>query len=274
MIKHIFSDMDGTLLNQHGKVSAGNKTAIQHAGIPFTLVSARSPRQMMDAIETLNLSAPQIGFNGGVIYQVKDEQLQVIEDAPVSSQVVKQVVDLVEASFPGTGISLFGLTSWQVTHKDDGVAFFQEDMPQKPTVLDKDTFWRHPEPIYKITFCVLNLDVMAGIVKLLQAAELPGVAMQKSSDIYLDITASAAKKSRGVNYIAQRERLNLDETAAFGDGPNDIPMLELVGMPIVMANGLPNVKKVARYLTADNDHDGVGQGIDKFVLGQQTPNLN
>lgn len=266
MIKHIFSDMDGTLLNQHGKVSVGNKTAIQHADIPFTLVSARSPRQMMDAIETLDLTAPQIGFNGGVIYQVKDGQLRVIEDVPIPGQVVKQVVDLVEASFPDTGISLFGLTSWQVTCMDDGIAFFQEDMPQKPTLLDSKTFWKDPEPIYKMTFCVLKSQVMDGIVKILQNAELPGVAMQKSSDIYLDITAKAAKKSRGVNYIAKREQLDLNETAAFGDGPNDIPMLKLVGMPIVMANGLPNVKQVARYLTTDNDHDGVGRGIDKFVL--------
>lgn len=266
MIKHIFSDMDGTLLNQHGKVSAGNTTAIQQAGIPFTLVSARAPRQMMNAIETLKLTAPQIGFNGGLIYQVKDGQLQVIEDSPVDSGVAKRVVDLVEAKFPGTGISLFGLTDWQVTHMDDGVAFFQEDMPQKPTVLDPVTFWEQPKPIYKMTFCVLNRDVMDGIVKILNEADLPGVAMQKSSDIYLDITAITAKKSRGVNYIAQREQLDLSETAAFGDGPNDIPMLKLVGMPIVMANGLPDVKQVARFLTTDNDHDGVGQGIEKFIL--------
>ncbi|MFC6253133.1 HAD family hydrolase [Secundilactobacillus hailunensis] len=267
MIKHIFSDMDGTLLNQHGKVSPGNTTAIQQAGIPFTLVSARSPRQMLEAIQTLKLTAPQIGFNGGVIYQVKAGQLQVIEDAPIAFEVVKQVVDLMEAHFPDTGFSLFGLTDWQVTHMDDGIAFFQEDMPQKPTVLDP-VFWEQPEPIYKITFCVLKHDVMDGIVKLLQAAKLPGVAMQKSSDIYLDITAIAAKKSRGVNYIAKREQLDLSETAAFGDGPNDIPMLKLVGMPIVMGNGLPEVKQVARYLTADNAHDGVGRGIEKFVLGE------
>ncbi|MFC6253137.1 HAD hydrolase family protein [Secundilactobacillus hailunensis] len=48
------------------------------------------------------------------------------------------------------------------------------------------------------------------------------------------MTAIAAKKSRGVNYIAKREQLNLSETAAFGDGPNDIPMLKLVEMLIVI----------------------------------------
>lgn len=266
MIKHIFSDMDGTLLNQHGRVSAGNKAAIQNAGIPFTLVSARSPRQMMDAIDTLALSAPQIGFNGGLIYRVKDGQLQVIEDTPIDGNVVKRVVDLMAANFPTTALSLFGLSNWQVTRVDDGVAFFEKDMPQKPTLLDQDAFWKAPESIYKMTFCILKPAVMNGIVKMLAAADLPGVAMQKSSDIYLDITAMAAKKSRGVEYIAKREQLDLNETAAFGDGPNDIPMLKLVGMPIVMANGLPNVKEVARYLTTDNEHDGVGQGIEKFVL--------
>ena len=43
MIKHLFSDMDGTVLNSNGEISEVNISAIKERKLPFTLVSARSP---------------------------------------------------------------------------------------------------------------------------------------------------------------------------------------------------------------------------------------
>ena len=54
MIKRIFSDMDGTLLDNTGAVSEENVSLIKSAGIPMTLVSARAPMEMMAAIKKLD----------------------------------------------------------------------------------------------------------------------------------------------------------------------------------------------------------------------------
>ncbi|MFU1875737.1 HAD family hydrolase, partial [Enterococcus faecium] len=70
MIKRIFSDMDGTLLDNTGAVSEENVSLIKSAGIPMTLVSACAPMEMMAAIEKLDLTGAQVGFNGGLIYRV------------------------------------------------------------------------------------------------------------------------------------------------------------------------------------------------------------
>ena len=43
MIKHLFSDIDGTVLNSKGEICEVNINAIKKSGLPFTLVSARSP---------------------------------------------------------------------------------------------------------------------------------------------------------------------------------------------------------------------------------------
>ena len=69
MIKHIFLDMDGTLLNSAGVVSANNIVGIKNSGLKATLVSARAPIEMAPAITQLGLTAPQIAFNGGMIFQ-------------------------------------------------------------------------------------------------------------------------------------------------------------------------------------------------------------
>lgn len=56
-----------------------------------------------------------------------------------------------------------------------------------------------------------------------------------------------------------------EETAAFGDGHNDLPMLKMVGYPIVMRNALDDIKRVAYRVTKTNDEDGVGYGIENFL---------
>lgn len=267
MIKHIFSDMDGTLLNDRGDLTATNQALIQSAHIPITLVSARSPKQMAAAIEALNLTAPQVGFNGGLIYQMVDGQPRVIEDRPIDNAVVQKILRLLAAHFPNVGISLYDLTNWYVTQIDDGVEHLGKIMPQAPIVKSTDELIADMPTIYKITFTILNYNVMTGVMALLNDASLPGAAVQASSHVYLDITNEAAKKSRGVRYIADYEKLDLQDTAAFGDGPNDLPMLRLVGRPIVMGNGLDEVKAGADRITDDNEHDGVGRGIHKFILG-------
>jgi hydroxymethylpyrimidine pyrophosphatase-like HAD family hydrolase len=60
-----------------------------------------------------------------------------------------------------------------------------------------------------------------------------------------------------------------EEIMAFGDGENDIAMMEAVGVGIAMANGLDAVKAAARYVTASNDEDGVAKAIMEYVLKQE-----
>ena len=48
---------------------------------------------------------------------------------------------------------------------------------------------------------------------------------------------------------------------AFGDGDNDVKMLEIVGVSVAMGNGNENVKAVADYITADIDDDGIEKAL-------------
>ena len=85
-IKRIFCDMDGTLLNSKGQVSESNSTLIREAAIPITLVSARAPMEMKDAINALQLNGIQVAFNGGLIYRIGDNN-QII---PIHTQIIKK----------------------------------------------------------------------------------------------------------------------------------------------------------------------------------------
>lgn len=86
MIKRIFSDMDGTLLDNTGAVSEENVSLIKSAGIPMTLVSARAPMEMMAAIKKLDLTGAQVSFNGGLIYLVEGGRILPIHSQPIAKE--------------------------------------------------------------------------------------------------------------------------------------------------------------------------------------------
>ena len=72
--------------------------------------------------------------------------------------------------------------------------------------------------------------------------------------------------SKSLAIIKVLEYFNLDksEAIAFGDGENDIDMLELVGLGIAMENGYENLKKVADFVTKKSSEDGIAFALKKF----------
>ena len=61
--------------------------------------------------------------------------------------------------------------------------------------------------------------------------------------------------------------LTRDNLMACGDGLNDRSMIRYAGVGVAMQNAEPPVKEAADYVTeADNNHDGVAEAIEKFIL--------
>ena len=58
----------------------------------------------------------------------------------------------------------------------------------------------------------------------------------------------------------------LQAVMAIGDGSNDAPMVEKVGLGIAMANGVTETKDAAHAIVASNDEDGVAEAIERFIL--------
>ena len=56
------------------------------------------------------------------------------------------------------------------------------------------------------------------------------------------------------------------QATAVGDSGNDLTMVQLAGLGVAMANATPDVLAAADVVTGDNNHDGVAQAIEKYVL--------
>ena len=93
----------------------------------------------------------------------------------------------------------------------------------------------------------------------LVTSTLGGVAetTHSSSSALVEISASGVTKAAGLAWLCEREGFTAADVIAFGDMPNDIPMLSWAGRAVAMGNAHPAVVEVADEVTVTNDEDGV-----------------
>ncbi|WP_334331669.1 Cof-type HAD-IIB family hydrolase [Companilactobacillus sp. HBUAS59544] len=270
MIKHIFSDMDGTLLNNACQISDGNVKAIEDSQIPFTLVSARSPKEMVEVIDKLHLTEPQIGFNGGLIFQKVNGEIRSLKSETIDFSEVERIIQVVKDKFKKTSYSFYDLNNWYVEKIDKGIEYETEVGGQTPTISEFASLFKQKLSVFKIMLITFDETEMENLVNELNQFNPGNLSIYQSTPTYLEITSTNAQKHLGIEYIKDLENLQTDELAAFGDGLNDLSMLQNVGTPIVMENGFESLKKHAKYITKDNEHDGVAYGINQYLLNKKT----
>ena len=77
----------------------------------------------------------------------------------------------------------------------------------------------------------------------------------------LEINAANVTKATGLQHLADFLQISLQQVAGIGDAENDREMLSKVGFPIAMGNASDEIKSLCRYVTKDNEQNGVGEAI-------------
>lgn len=83
---------------------------------------------------------------------------------------------------------------------------------------------------------------------------------------FTDITGLGIEKSKGVQKMASHFGIAQDEIICFGDGGNDISMLEYAGIGIALGNANDNVKEHANYVTSNIDNDGIANALKHYHI--------
>lgn len=95
---------------------------------------------------------------------------------------------------------------------------------------------------------------------------LPGCTSMRWYPTFADVIAKGADKGVGIDQFCKYYGFSIEETMAFGDGGNDIEMLQHAGIGIAMGNARPEVKLAANYVTESVDDDGVLKALQYFNL--------
>ena len=272
-IKLVALDLDGTLVNTEKKVPEGNYQVLKQcekAGIQIVPATGRAVGGIPPMIRELPGANYAITTTGAVIADLKNNRI--IKNCGLSNEMVLRILNIAKkyhaASDPyvnGRGITEpasidhmdeFGLNpAMQQLVRDtrDVVPNVMEYM--KTTGADAE----------KINIFMADLDEKEILRKELMA--IPELSISSSMYNNLEVNAKGADKGSALLWLADYLGIAREETMSFGDGENDIPMIQAAGIGVAMENALDTVKAAADMITLKNDEDGVAAAIRKIIFG-------
>ncbi|MDT3428419.1 Cof subfamily protein (haloacid dehalogenase superfamily) [Paenibacillus forsythiae] len=270
MIKAIFSDIDGTLLNSRHQITPETKSAIQEVkerDIPFVLVSARMPSGILPLQQELEINAPVICYSGALVLGGSDAggHRETLHSVGIGKSSVGALRSVISAGFPGISLSLYSHDQWIVADRTNPwIIQEQEIIKVDPIERELSSYIEEDHEIHKI-LCMGNPQEINRLAQTLKSA-VPGVSIYKSKDTYLEIMDEMVSKSYAIRELEAALHLSNRELMAIGDNYNDIDMILYAGLGIAMGNAPEEVKRVADQVTSSNDEDGLKAGIERFVL--------
>lgn len=115
--------------------------------------------------------------------------------------------------------------------------------------------------------CVFFEDPQQAAAALPRFRAVPGVEIVQGSPKNVEVTAAGVDKGEALRALADRLGVPHESTLAVGDSENDRAMLQKAGVAAVMANGMPEIRALARLVSkADCDHDGVAEILETLGI--------
>lgn len=95
-------------------------------------------------------------------------------------------------------------------------------------------------------------------------AEFPEFRFIRWHDECMDVLPKNGSKAATISFMARRLGIEKENVIAFGDGENDIEMLEAAGIGVAMGNAAPEIQQVANMVTSSNDQDGIWNALKEL----------
>jgi Cof subfamily protein (haloacid dehalogenase superfamily) len=259
-IRLVASDIDGTLIHTDGTLSQRTLDVIAALPVPFVLVTGRPVRWLSQLYEQMPKPVPAICANGAVVYDPDTDKI--MQASPLSVDLLLDVAAKLREAIPDVtlavevedGRSFWHEEAWPVrwAGEDHGVRMLTapEELTSVPAVKLLARSAAHgPDE-----FAELVSRTLGGVAE----------ATHSSTSAIVEISAAGVTKAAGLAWFCEREGVRADEVVAFGDMPNDLPMMAWVGRPVAMGNAHPAVREVAGEVTLTNDEDGVARYLSEL----------
>ena len=272
-IRLIALDLDGTLLNSEKQLSPVNRAALEQAasqGIHIVPTTGRFYGGMPDFIRALPYLRYVITINGA---QCADLQTgAVLYKAELPWQQAVDIMTFLDG-FPVIYDCYQRNDAWMTAAQKERIDSVVSDPHyckmlhelRKPVSELKETLNMRQEGVQKIQFFTNRPEIRAFLMEELPK-RFPDLCVSSSMAQNVEINQKDANKGQALLALSAHLGLNRSQTLAFGDGLNDLSMLEQAGIGAAMENASEAVKAHADYITLSCDADGVAAGIRKFCF--------
>lgn len=258
-IKAVFLDVDGTLFSHRtNSVPDSASAAVKKAKEKGILVFAATGRHILE-LKDLGFEMDLDGWitlNGALCFNRRETYYE----APLTKDDIEAVLSgLKEHPFP-----------CQFMEKD--LMYINADSPEvrkslemihtpMPPILDPERARR--EKTYMLIPWVQE-EVWHKIFEKTQ-----NLKYTRWTPLAADVLSKDSGKYRGVRETCRCYSIDPNQTAAFGDGPNDIELFDACGFSVAMGNSTETLKKAADAVCGDIDSDGLAKAFEQYILSQK-----
>lgn len=269
------SDLDGTLLTPREDLSPFTIRVLNRLveqGMAFTYATARSQHSADVVTRGLTKSLPVIIYNGAFIRRGSAGRLCCASfcQAPAwpGPAGVWRGGHLSLGVHHGPGVER---VLWRPEKESPGVARYvasrQRDERLLP-VADEEALYQGE--VFYFT-CIGGREELLPAYEALRQDKALSVLLQEEiyqpGEFWLEVMSAAATKAQAAAWL--KERLGCQRMTAFGDGLNDIPLLEEADVRCAVANAVPQLRQAAGQVIPANTEDGVA----RFLLADTAPAL-
>lgn len=268
-------NIDGTLLQANGRFHKSTKEAVeyvQHKGILVTLVTSRSFPSARKVARALKIKTPIISHQGAYISSAQEKPIYVkrlneeitydivrfLEVLPCQIRLVHEQFSLANKfKLNNNLIAKTIFTSGDpVLYSQQFVSSLSEHLHDQPVTPPKiEVYFEENKDLQ---------DSKAAFDKMFP--EIQTIALDS---LRLDIVPAGVSKLDGLSYLAKRFGISRQEMVVIGDGLDDIPMIEAVGLGVAMGNAPYPVKKAADWITRSENEHGVAYMVKEHFRKQQ-----
>ncbi len=253
--KILFFDIDGTLYNSEKKLPQATYDAIQQAkeiGHEVVIATGRSPFFLKPVLDELGLNS-FVSFNGQyVVYKG-----QVISKRPIPIQTIDRLV--AQATAENNPIVYLDDVRMTSAAKDDLKVRVSMDSLFYPMPEVDEEYYKQSDT-YQILLYVDQEDEKR------YAALYPELKLIRWHEFSVDVINQDVSKAYGIEQFLKHTNFDIEDAIAFGDGLNDVEMLQAVGTSVAMGNGHEKAKEVATFITDHVDCDGLSKAMKKLGL--------
>ncbi|WP_163652442.1 Cof-type HAD-IIB family hydrolase [Listeria sp. PSOL-1] len=255
MSKIVFFDVDGTLVNDAKELPDSAIVAIRklkEKGIYVAIATGRAPFMLHEIASKLEITSfisyngQYVIFEGEKIYEnpLPQESLERLITIATENEhpIIFSAQDELRANLPDhPGVS-------------EGMASIKHEYPK----VDAE-FYKGRKIYQCLLFCGEEADSF-------YRQEFPQYSFMRWHDVSVDVCPANGSKANGIRKLIQKLGFKMEDTYAFGDGLNDIEMLQEAGVGIAMGNGRDEVKRVSNHITTSVDDDGILKGLQHVGL--------
>jgi hypothetical protein len=255
----VATDLDGTLLRSDGTVSGRSRAAItaaDAAGVEVVLVTARPPRWIDAVADLVSSHGTVLCGNGAFVYDVPTAT--VVSDIGFGHEELVGLVAGLRAWLPRAGFAVERRDGMRIER-----GYRSPHGEEPPEQLQVDSLEDLDEvPVGKLLVTCSSMGDEEFLARVREVVGARGIVAFSGVGGLAEISAPGVTKAAALRRWCAHLGIDAAGVWAFGDMPNDLPMLTWAGVSFAVANAHPEVLAAATHTCPANDDDGVAQVLE------------